>query len=117
MPEHTATIRQAAQRYRVSLNGESLFETDRVLELQEHVDGRTYPIVAYFAPDAVPIELAPTDTESTCPLKGRASYFAVRGIEDGAWSYRVPNDAVAQIREYIGFDASKGFTVERIEAV
>jgi len=50
--------------------------------------------------------LHPTDRETTCPFKGRASYWSVRTEECEAdnlfWSYLEPFEEVAGIRGYLG---------------
>jgi len=115
MPDHTATIRPATSRYRVYLGDELLLETDQVLEVQERLGERVFPIVAYIAPGSVTLELGPSDTSSTCPLKGQAEYRSFRDIADAVWTYPHPKDTVAEIAGHFGFDTSKGFRVERAE--
>ncbi len=68
----------------------------------------------YFPADAV-IDgvLKPSDTKSTCPWKGTASYHSVvvAGQEnrDAAWYYPEPTDAAREIKGRIAF--WKGVTV------
>jgi len=62
----------------------------------------------YFPPDSVKNEfLRPSDTRSTCPWKGDASYYdVVVGDEvnkDAAWYYPEPKDAAKQIRNHVAF--------------
>jgi uncharacterized protein (DUF427 family) len=51
--------------------------------------------------------LSPSDTHTTCPWKGIASYYtlAVSGEEnkDAAWYYPDPKPAAAEIRDRIAF--------------
>ncbi len=62
----------------------------------------------YFPPDDVQkIYLTPSDTHSTCPWKGRASYYEVvvdgsRNV-DAAWYYPEPSEAAGAIANYIAF--------------
>lgn len=113
MADHYAVIRPANRTYRVYFADELLFETDRVLELQEHFGERSFAAVPYFTrPLPTNLDLRATNHHSTCPLKGAASYFAFRGVEDAVWTYPNPNDAVAAIADHLGFDTSKGFRVE-----
>jgi uncharacterized protein (DUF427 family) len=111
--EHTATISPSSRTYRVFLGDELLLETDQVLELQERYGERTYPVVAYVARAAAKgLDLVPSEHRTHCPLKGDASYFGLRGIDNAVWSYEQPKDAVASIGGYLGFDTSKGFRIE-----
>jgi uncharacterized protein (DUF427 family) len=57
---------------------------------------------------------APSDTHTTCPWKGLASYYTVNvdgeTNPDAAWYYPEPKDAAAQIRDHVAF--WRGVTVE-----
>lgn len=62
----------------------------------------------YFPPESVKREyLVPTDTHTTCPWKGEASYYAVQvdgdTNPDAAWYYPSPKDAAAQIKDHVAF--------------
>jgi uncharacterized protein (DUF427 family) len=62
----------------------------------------------YFPADSVHMEyLKPSDTHTTCPWKGEASYYTlvVDGKEniDAAWYYPEPKDAACEIKGYIAF--------------
>ena len=68
----------------------------------------------YFPLDAVKREhLAPSDTHTTCPWKGVASYYTLvvgdARNPDAAWTYLDPKPAAAQIRGRVAF--WKGVTV------
>jgi len=51
--------------------------------------------------------LIETDTHTTCPWKGQASYYTVsiHGEEnpDSAWYYPNPSDAASEIKDHIAF--------------
>jgi uncharacterized protein (DUF427 family) len=69
----------------------------------------------YFPPDAVKRELLrSSDTQTTCPWKGIASYYDVvvdgKTNKDAAWYYPEPKDAAKQIAGRIAF--WKGVRVE-----
>ena len=69
----------------------------------------------YFPPDAVKREyLQPSDTHTTCPWKGLASYYTIeidgKTNKDAAWFYPEPKDAARQIKDHIAF--WKGVKVE-----
>ena len=62
----------------------------------------------YFPPESIKREyLRPSDLHTSCPWKGRASYYSlsVNGEEvpDVAWYYPEPNDAASQIKGHIAF--------------
>ena len=62
----------------------------------------------YFPKDSVNAAyLRTSDTHTTCPWKGLASYYtlSVDGQEnrDAAWYYPKPKDAAKQIRDYVAF--------------
>jgi uncharacterized protein (DUF427 family) len=69
----------------------------------------------YFPPDTLSREhFRPSDTHTTCPWKGVASYYHVvvdgRENRDAAWTYPDPKPAAAEIRGYVAF--WRGVTVE-----
>lgn len=113
MPSHFAEIRPATRIYRVYFGEELVVETDRVLELEEHVGDRAYPAVPYFSADAVEgLSLAGNDHQTFCPLKGDAKYLDFRGVDNAVWTYPEPKSDVAPIAGYFGFDTGKGFRIE-----
>ena len=62
----------------------------------------------YFPPESVKKEfLKNSDTHTTCPWKGLASYYdiVIEGEvnKDAAWYYPAPNPAVNKIKNYIAF--------------
>lgn len=69
----------------------------------------------YFPPDSIRQEhLRPSDTHSTCPWKGEASYYDVvvndEVNKDAAWYYPEPKDAAKEIKGHVAF--WKGVKVE-----
>jgi len=62
----------------------------------------------YFPPKAVNRQyLRPSDTHTTCPWKGLASYYHIEVDgeinKDAAWYYPDPKDAANNIKSYIAF--------------
>lgn len=62
----------------------------------------------YFPPSAVNREhIRPSDTTTTCPWKGQASYYdlevAGERFPDAAWYYADPSDAASHIKDYVAF--------------
>jgi len=108
-------IRPAGGIWTVRAGGAVLGESKRALELSEG----DYPPVIYFPRDDIAMEfLDATDTTSTCPHKGVASYFSIvtksTVLKDAVWSYEAPKDSVAKIKGHLAFYASDTVTVEEI---
>jgi uncharacterized protein (DUF427 family) len=88
-------------------NGVMIAESD----VFEEVEGNIY-----FPPGAVRAEFfRPSETHTTCPWKGVASYFdiVVDGSvnNDGAWYYPTPKKAAENIKNHVAF--WRGVTVQR----
>lgn len=107
-------IRRKPGKWCLRAGGAVLGESTGVLELSEG----DLPEVLYFPrADIAMAMLEKTATETTCPKKGTASYYAIHAksavIDDAGWSYETPHEGVAQIAGHIAFDTSK-VTVEEI---
>ncbi|MEM5476855.1 DUF427 domain-containing protein [Pacificibacter sp. AS14] len=101
-------IRVAPGTWVVRAGGAVLGETDAALEVTE----ADYPPVIYFPRDALAMAfLDASNTTSTCPHKGVASYFSIQTksvlIEDAAWSYEDPKAGLEQIKGYLAFYPQK----------
>jgi uncharacterized protein (DUF427 family) len=62
----------------------------------------------YFPPEAVHRQyLKSSDTHTTCPWKGQASYYHIEVDgdvnEDAAWYYPDPKDAAQNIKDHVAF--------------
>ena len=62
----------------------------------------------YFPPDSIKKEFfQQSDTHSTCPWKGLASYYDLRigndVNKDAAWYYPDPKEAAKSIKGYVAF--------------
>ncbi len=84
---------------KVIWNGAMLAESDSY----EIVEGNVY-----FPPQSINrTYFKESNTHSTCPWKGEASYYtvAVNGKEnkDVAWYYPNPKSAAANIKDYVAF--------------
>lgn len=80
-------------------NGQVIAESDQTILLEGN---------HYFPPEAVRQEyLVPSDTHTTCPWKGVASYYHLQVGDqinrDAAWYYPEPKEAAKQIKGYIAF--------------
>lgn len=94
---------------RATWNGQVLAESDKTVVVEGN---------HYFPPEAVRREyFAPSETHTTCPWKGLASYYTVNvngeSNPDAAWYYPEPKDAAANIRDHVAF--WHGVTVERVD--
>jgi uncharacterized protein (DUF427 family) len=101
---HTITTTQGNAHVVVTLGGTKLAESDRPVLLDE-----TGLPTRYYLPAAdVRIDLLqPTDTHTTCPFKGEASYWSAQAggevHEDLAWSYPDPIPQAAEIAGLLCF--------------
>ena len=103
-PDHPITIEPHEGRVVVRAGERVVADSEAALELAE----AGYPVVLYVPfGDVDGHALERSDTTSFCPYKGDASYFTVRTdddvIQDIAWSYEKPYDAVSEIRGYVAF--------------
>ncbi|MDT0633230.1 DUF427 domain-containing protein [Rubrivirga sp. S365] len=80
-------------------NGATIAESDETVVVEGN---------HYFPADALNREhVAPSDHHTTCPWKGKASYYDV--VVDGqtnanaAWTYPEPKEAAAEIRDHVAF--------------
>lgn len=87
-------------------NGVTLAESDQTVVVERN---------DYFPADSLRLEFFTKSTHTTtCPWKGRASYFDI--VVDGAtnanaaWTYTTPTDAAGEIAGHVAF--WKGVKVE-----
>lgn len=105
---NSITIEPATGTWVVRAAGAVLGETQNALALSEN----GYPTIYYFPRGDVSMAFFDTsDTKTTCPRKGAATYYHLEAksgkLADAAWSYEAPIEAVAQIKGYLAFDSSK----------
>lgn len=88
----------------VRAGGAVIGESTRALELAE---GEYTPVIYFPRDDIAMAFLEPSDTSTTCPHKGDATYFSVvtgsTTLKDVAWSYEAPKEGVDQIRDHLAF--------------
>ena len=80
-------------------NGRVIAESDKTIELEN---------VSYFPPESLDHKLLrPTDTTTTCPWKGLATYWDItvdgETARDAAYAYESPKDAAKHIEGYVAF--------------
>jgi uncharacterized protein (DUF427 family) len=111
-PDHPISVERTTGRVVVSVAGRVIADTREALTLRES----HYPEVHYIPRKDVDMNvLARTQNVTYCPYKGDASYFSIpaggeRSV-DAVWSYEMPYDAVAEIRDYLAFYP------ERVDAI
>jgi len=80
-------------------NGAVIAQSDETIEIEGN---------HYFPPDSVDSKfLQSSDTHSTCPRKGLASYYDIevdgKINKDAAWYYPEPKEAANEIKGYVAF--------------
>ena len=101
---HQITITPAGARVVVTAGGEQLAASDKAVVLAE----TGLPPRYYLPREDVRLDrLSPTDTRTTCPFKGQASYWSAQAggqvLADVAWSYESPIPAAAGIAGLVCF--------------
>jgi len=108
-------IRKAPGVWTVRSGGAVLGESRNALELSE---GSYAPVIYFPREDIAMALLDRTDKSTHCPHKGDAAYFSIVNrsavIENGAWTYETPFEAMAAIKDHIAFYTSDGATVEQL---
>jgi uncharacterized protein (DUF427 family) len=111
-PYHRVDVLKSSRRVKVTLDGETVAETDRPKVLFE----TGLPPRYYLPPESVREDLlAPSETTSVCPYKGVASYKSLkvgdRSVEDAAWYYPEPFPEAEKVEGHLCFYDGK-VTVE-----
>ena len=113
MADHIRT-RRADGTWVVRAGGAVLGESSNAIELSE---GSYDPVIYFPRADIAMAFLEPSDKTSHCPHKGDANYYGIAAksglIENAAWSYENPLEAVNEIAGYLAFYADK-VTVEQL---
>jgi uncharacterized protein (DUF427 family) len=101
---HPITVRLNPARVVVKAAGKVIADTQSALTLRE----ATYPPVQYIPRQDVDMtQLQRTEHSTYCPYKGDCAYYDIpatgdRG-ENAVWTYELPFEAVAPIREHLAF--------------
>ena len=103
------TITPDPGRWRVRLGDLVLGETAGAVNLVEA--GRS-PVLYVPRADMDIGLFTPTERVTTCPWKGRASYFSVGGVANVVWCYQHPLATASGIAGYLAFYPE--VTVERV---
>jgi uncharacterized protein (DUF427 family) len=103
-PDYRITTRPAGVRVRVSFKGEVIADTKDALRLEE----ASYPAVFYVPRKDVKMERLERSThQTTCPYKGRASYYSLEGAPNAVWTYEEPYDEMLAIKGMLAFYPDK----------
>ncbi|MBB5722820.1 uncharacterized protein (DUF427 family) [Loktanella ponticola] len=102
------TVSPAEGTWVVRVAGAVLGETTQALAVKEGDN----PEVIYFPRSDIAMAfLEPTDTTTTCPHKGTATYFSIEAksgtLTDAVWTYETPNDVAKDIAGYLAFYGEK----------
>ncbi len=108
------TIEESQAGWVVRVLGAIIGETNNALLLKEG----DFPEVVYIPRKDITMAFLDTsDTTTTCPHKGAATYFSFVGksrtVTDVAWTYETPGKNLAAIAGYLAFDPEQA-TVESI---
>lgn len=108
-------IRKLEGTFVVRAGGAVLGESTAVLELSE--EGHA-PALYFPRGDIAMAFLDASETKTTCPHKGEASYLSIitksKVIKDAAWSYETPINAIERIAMYLSFVKSDEVAVEQV---
>ncbi len=114
-PDHPITLAANDIAVSVTAGETALASSAGAIELREHV----YPPVLYVDRTGIDMsKLERSDRTSWCPYKGEANYFHIT-LEDGSrlenavWTYETPFEAVADIKDRLGFYTDR-VSVERV---
>jgi uncharacterized protein (DUF427 family) len=102
-PFHRIDVLASSRRLRLELDGQVLAESSRPMLLFETM----LPTRYYLPREDVRAELVPSDTETYCAYKGRASYWSTRVggrlVPDLAWTYQEPLTDASRVGGLIAF--------------
>ena len=114
MPDnHPIVISPARHRVRVMWRDRIIADSPGALSLKEHV----YPAVFYIPREDVAMSLLQrTQTHTTCPYKGEASYYSLAADgaveKDAVWTYETPKAEVEAIKDHLAFYPNKVQIIE-----
>jgi uncharacterized protein (DUF427 family) len=102
--EHTISIEANPLRVVVTVGGKVIADTRDALTLRE----ASYEAVQYIPRRDVDMAaLSRSEHTTYCPYKGDASYYSIPAggerSHNAVWTYELPFDAVAQIKNYVAF--------------
>ena len=103
-PKHRILWGEFPRRVRGELEGRTVFDTSAGRLLHE---SEMLPVLYVPEADLHLALLEPTDTNTTCPFKGEASYWSVRVGErvsvDAVWAYPEPIEGAEWLQDHYAF--------------
>ncbi|MGJ8604999.1 MAG: DUF427 domain-containing protein [Marivita sp.] len=114
MQKHIS-VRPAEGTWVVRAGGAVIGESNSALEVTEG----DLPFIIYFPRSDIAMAfLDSSEHSTTCPHKGKASYFHImsksKTYSNAVWSYEDPEADVAAIKDHLAFDVQDGVQVERV---
>jgi len=111
---HAITIEKNPNRVTIAFHGTVIADNTRALVLKE---GRLPPVNYIPREDLRTSYLQRTGHSTHCPFKGNASYFSVnvdgKTVDNAVWTYEIPLDSVAQIKDCLSFYVEKLDVIEK----
>jgi len=103
-PYHRVDVLHSSRHIRVEVNGQTVADTQRPALLFE----TNLPTRYYIPKQDVRMDLLePTDTHTSCPYKGTASYWSIRTgdelVGDIVWGYPAPIPECSKIENLLSF--------------
>lgn len=103
-PGYAVTFERTPKRVRVRFAGETVADSLDTLLVRET---RHRPVYYFPRADVRMDLMTATDHATYCPFKGDANYWNIvvgdRVAENAMWSYEVPYDEIAGMKDYVGF--------------
>ncbi|MBD1545501.1 DUF427 domain-containing protein [Roseibium aggregatum] len=109
-PGHLMVLKPVNRRLRIYAGDTLLADSARALRVIE-VGKSLYDPVVYVPGDDLVADFDRLEKSTHCPLKGDASYIALKGEELG-WAYENPIEVASAIRGYFAFWPQKTRLVE-----
>ncbi|TKT81171.1 DUF427 domain-containing protein [Aquamicrobium sp. LC103] len=107
-PTHKITVEPYPGKVTVRLGDAVIASSSEALELRE----ADYPPVLYIPFKDIRFDqLTKTETSTTCPFKGKASYWSAeadgKAAKDAMWAYEAPYDEMIRIKDHGAFYLNK----------
>ncbi|MEP4767332.1 MAG: DUF427 domain-containing protein [Roseibium sp.] len=107
---HLMVIKDISRRIRIYAGDILLADSNNALRVME-VGKAVYDPVVYVPKADLVASFQPVDKSTFCPIKGDASYVALKGEELG-WVYKSPLDMASKLANHYAFWPGKVRVVE-----
>ncbi len=102
-PYHRVDARRSSRRIEVRAGGELVARSERPVVVAE----TGVPLRFYLPREDVLVDLRASETATTCPYKGHATFWSLDGVQDACWSYEEPLEAMLGAAGHVAFDVEK----------